>query len=76
MSKLENVLNRQKEGAKFVLSAQMLGMEIDDFETVVKAWCEGGGPGFSVVGVPHRAFVDGRFVISRVTVMKTTLASS
>ncbi|HXA47216.1 MAG TPA: hypothetical protein VNW52_06280 [Burkholderiaceae bacterium] len=71
MSKLENVVNRQKDGAKFVLSAQMLGMEVDEFEVVATIWCEQGGPGFSVVGVPHRAFVDGKFVISRVTVMKT-----
>jgi hypothetical protein len=70
MAKLDDVVNKQKDGAKFVISAQMLGMDADEFEIVAKTWCEHGGPGFSVVGMPHRAFVEDRFVITRITVMK------
>jgi hypothetical protein len=76
MAKLDDVVNKQKDGAKFVISAQMLGMDMDEFEIVAKTWCEHGGPGFSVVGVPHRAFVDDRFVITRITVMKTPVSPS
>lgn len=70
MANIEDVLKRQKDGAKFVISAQMLGMETEDFDVVAKIWCEKGGPGFAVVGAPHRSYIDDRFVISRVTVMK------
>lgn len=74
MANIEDVLKRQKDGAKFVISAQMLGMEAEDFDVLAKIWCETGGPGFSVIGAPHRIYVDDRFVISRVTVMKALAA--
>ncbi|SFB28252.1 hypothetical protein SAMN04515620_1352 [Collimonas sp. OK607] len=67
---IEEVLARQKEGAQFVLSAPLLGLELEDFDTVAKIWVAEGGPGFKVAGVPHRKCVDGDFFIDRVTVVK------
>ncbi|MEO8838435.1 MAG: hypothetical protein ABI351_06960 [Herbaspirillum sp.] len=70
MSRINDFVNRQKTGATFVISAPMLGLTLDEFDTVARVWVSGGGPGFNVVGVPHRAVMDGEFFISRVTVIK------
>ncbi|MFC5473435.1 hypothetical protein [Paraherbaspirillum soli] len=70
MAKIEDVVKRQKDGASFVLSAPMLGLDLEDFDTVAKIWVREGGPGFKVAGVPHRKCVDGEFLIDRVTVVK------
>ncbi|AIY42928.1 hypothetical protein LT85_3770 [Collimonas arenae] len=67
---IEEVLQRQKEGAQFVLSAPLLGLDVEDFDTVAKIWVTDGGPGFTVVGVPHRKCIDGEFFIDRVTATK------
>lgn len=72
MAKLEDIVRKQKTGATFVISAQMLQMTPRDFDALAQVWDDEGGPGFNVVGVPFRVVVDGEFVISRVTVMRTT----
>jgi len=68
---LEAFVRRQKEGATFVISAQMLRMAPEAFDSLAQAWFDDGGPGFNVVGVPFRSVVDGEFLISRVTVIRT-----
>lgn len=73
MAMIEDFVKRQKEGAKFVITAQMLHLTPEEFDTVAQIWVDDGGPGFNVVGVPHRTLVDGDFFISRVTVIRTTL---
>jgi hypothetical protein len=72
MNILDDFVKRQKEGATFVISAQMLRLTPEEFDTVAQIWADEGGPGFNVVGVPHRTVQDGEFFISRVTVIKTT----
>lgn len=71
MAKIEDIVKRQKQGARFVLSAQMLGMEVEEFDTVAKIWAAEGGPGFQAAGVPFRKVIDGEFLIARLTVVKT-----
>lgn len=71
MAALEDFVKKQKEGATFVITAQMLRLQPQDFDTLAQKWLEDGGPGFNVMGTPHRVVVDGEFFISRVTVIKT-----
>jgi len=71
MAKLEEIVKRQKLGAKFVLSFQMLGMDVETFDTAAQTWIEHGGPGFEAAGVPFRKVIDGEFLIARLTVVKT-----
>lgn len=70
MASLEEIVSKQKLGAKFVLSAPMLGMDIASFDTQAALWAEHGGPGFEAVGVPFRKVIDGQFLIQRLTVVK------
>lgn len=72
MASLDDLVKKQKTGASFVISAQMLRMKPQDFDPMAQRWLDDGGPGFNVVGVPHRTVVDGEFLISRVTVIRTT----
>ncbi len=72
MASIDDVVRKQKAGAQFVISAQMLRMKPQDFDPLALSWLEEGGPGFNVIGVPHRTVVDGEFLISRVTVIRTT----
>ncbi len=72
MSTVDDLVRRQKEGAQFVISAQMLRLKPQEFDPIAQRWFDDGGPGFNVVGVPHRSVVDGNFLISRVTVIRTT----
>jgi hypothetical protein len=72
MATLDDLVRKQKTGAQFVISAQMLRMKPQDFDPMAQRWLDDGGPGFNVVGVPHRSVVDGEFLISRVTVIRTT----
>jgi hypothetical protein len=74
MASIEGFVKKQKAGAQFVITAQMLRLKPQEFDTLAKAWLDDGGPGFNVVGVPHRTVVDGEFLISRVTVIRTTAA--
>jgi hypothetical protein len=68
---LENFVKKQKEGAAFVITAQMLRMTSAEFDTLAQVWLDDGGPGFNVKGVPFRSVVDGEFFITRVTVIRT-----
>jgi hypothetical protein len=72
MASIEDVVRKQKTGAQFVISAQMLRMKPQDFDPMAQRWLDDGGPGFNVVGVPFRIVVDGEFLISRITVIRTT----
>jgi hypothetical protein len=71
MVSINNFVKKQKAGAQFVITAQMLKLRPQEFDSLAKLWIDDGGPGFNVVGVPHRTVVDGEFVISRVTVIRT-----
>lgn len=75
MAALDDFVKKQKDGARFVITAPMLRLPPAQFDTLAQAWLDDGGPGFNVVGVPHRVVVDGEFLISRVTVIKTRSAS-
>lgn len=75
MAMLDDFVNKQKEGAKFVITAQMLRLPPQNFDTLAQGWLDDGGPGFNVVGVPHRSVVDGEFLITRVTVIRTRTQS-
>jgi hypothetical protein len=70
MAGMEDIVNRQKEGARFVLSGAMLHLAPDEFDIVARLWISDGGNGFRVDGVPHRRCIDGEFFIDRVTVVK------
>lgn len=72
MATLEEFVRKQKAGAQFVISAQMLRMPPRDFDALANVWLDDGGPGFNVLGTPFRVVVEGEFVISRVTVIRTT----
>jgi len=72
MATLDELVKKQKAGAQFVISAQMLRLKPQEFDPMAQRWLDDGGPGFNVVGVPHRSVVDDEFLISRVTVIRTT----
>lgn len=71
MATIDDFVKRQKDGATFVITAQMLRLKPEEFDMLAQVWIDDGGPGFNVVGVPHRSLVDGEFFISRMTVIKT-----
>lgn len=72
MASIDDLVKKQNAGAQFVISAQMLKLRLQEFDALAKIWLDDGGPGFNVVGMPHRVVVDGEFLISRVTVIRTT----
>jgi hypothetical protein len=72
MASINEFVKKQKAGARFVVTAQMLRVTVQEFDKLAQGWTDDGGPGFNVVGVPHRVVVDGEFLISRVTVIRTT----
>lgn len=74
MASVNDLVKKQKAGAQFVITAQMLRLKPQEFDPLVQRWLDDGGPGFNVVGVPHRTVIDGQFLISRVTVIRTTAA--
>ncbi len=72
MVALEDIVRKQKAGAQFVITAQMLRLKPQEFDALAQRWLDDGGPGFNVLGTPHRTVVDGDFYISRITVIRTT----
>ncbi len=70
MSTLDDFVNKQKPGARFVITAPMLRMTPQQFDSVAQEWMEDGGPGFDIAGIPHRVVIDGQFYIARVTVQR------
>ena len=75
MAKIDEVVARQKEGARFVLTAPMLGLSAQQFDIIANEWIDEGGSGFAVSGVPHRTCIDGEFFINRITVVKLVAGS-
>jgi hypothetical protein len=71
MATIDEFVKRQKDGATFVITAPMLRVKPAEFHALAQAWYDDGGPGFNVIGTPHRSVVDGEFFITRVTVIKT-----
>jgi hypothetical protein len=74
MATIDDFVKKQKDGAKFVITAPMLRLDPEEFDTLARIWHDEGGPGFNVIGVPHRTVVNGEFYITRVTVIKTRTA--
>lgn len=72
MATLEDIVRKQKTGAQFVITSQMLKLKPQEFDALAQLWLDEGGPGFNVMGTPHRSVVDGEFFISRITVIRTT----
>lgn len=72
MATIDEFVKKQKAGAQFVITAQMLRMKPAEFDALAQRWLDDGGPGFNVIGVPHRSVVEGEFLITRVTVIRTT----
>jgi hypothetical protein len=72
MASIDDFVKKQKAGAQFVITAQMLRLKPQEFDNMAQSWLDDGGPGFNVVGVPHRTVIDGEFLISRVRVIRTT----
>lgn len=72
MAAILDFVKKQKAGAQFVITAQMLRVTPEQFDTLAQGWLDDGGPGFNVIGTPHRTVVDGGFFISRITVIRTT----
>jgi hypothetical protein len=71
MQKLNNIIQKQKPGAHFVISAPMLGMEVSAFDELVQTWQTQGADGFHIHGIPFRKVIDGQFFIQRVTLVRT-----
>ena len=74
MALIEDILNKQKDGAKFVISALMMHLDPEEFDTLVQMWLKDDNRGFELVAVPHRARVDGEFYIDRITVTRVIAA--
>lgn len=72
MASIEDLVRKQKAGAQFVITAQMLKLKPQEFDALAQQWLDEGGPGFNVKGMPHRTVVDGEFFITRITVIRTT----
>lgn len=71
MAQIDDIVNKQKPGATFVISARMLHMPAQEFDALAQSWYDDGGPGFNVIATPHRVVVDDAFLIARVTVVRT-----
>ncbi len=72
MAAIDDFVRKQKAGAQFVITAQMARLEPQEFDTLAQQWLDDGGPGFNVIGVPYRMVVEDAFLITRVTVIRTT----
>ncbi|MFZ6801620.1 hypothetical protein [Undibacterium sp. Di24W] len=70
MQALQLIVDKQKIGARFVISAPMLGLDPVAFDRLAQSWIATGGPGFVLDGIPFRKVVDGQFFIQRVTVKR------
>ncbi|MBI3711468.1 MAG: hypothetical protein HY253_00675 [Burkholderiales bacterium] len=61
---------KQKIGARFVITAPMLGLDVIAFDRLAQRWVAEGGPGFVLDGIPFRKVIDGQFYIQRLTVLR------
>jgi hypothetical protein len=50
----------------------MFKLRAQDFDKLAQVWLDDGGPGFNVIGMPYCVVIDGNFLISRITVIRTT----
>ncbi|MBY0574525.1 MAG: hypothetical protein K2P84_12670 [Undibacterium sp.] len=73
MHDLNHLVEKQKIGARFVLSAPMLGIDAIAFDQLAQTWISDGGPGFVLDGIPFRKVIDGQFFIQRVTVVRVAV---
>ena len=48
MAGIDDFVNKQQPGARFVITAQMLRMTPQQFDSLAQEWMEDGGPGFDV----------------------------
>ena len=72
MANLEQIVERQAAGSRFVISAAQLGLSVMAFDELVQGWLAHGAPGFEMAAVPHRKCIDGEFFVDRVTVRRQT----
>ncbi len=73
MQDLASLVQKQKIGARFVLSAPMLGLDLVAFDRLAQTWMAQGGEGFRVDGIPFRKVVGGQFLIGRITLQRTEM---
>lgn len=71
-TQLSAVVAKQKIGARFVITAPMLGLDVIAFDRLAQTWLAEGGPGFVLDGVPFRKVIDGQFYIQRLTVLRVS----
>lgn len=71
-AQLSAFVAKQKQGARFVITAPMLGLDAIAFDRLAHTWIENGGPGFVLDGVPFRKVIDGQFYIQRLTVLRVS----
>ena len=72
MARLEDIVAKYQDGARFVISAQMLRLGAEEFDTLVQLWMQDEKRGFELAEVPHRKCIDGEFFIDRITVIKVS----
>jgi len=72
MARLQDIVGKYEDGARFVITAQMLRVGVEEFDTLVKLWLEDEGRGFELADVPHRRVVNGEFFIDRITVIRVS----
>lgn len=70
MPDLKSIVDKQQAGARFVISAPMLGLDLVAFDRLAQTWIANGGPGFILDGIPFRKVINGQFFIQRVTVKR------
>lgn len=71
-TQLNAIVAKQKIGARFVISAPMLGLDVIAFDRLAQSWLGNGGSGFVPDGVPFRKVIDGQFYIQRLTVLRVS----
>ncbi|WP_293775875.1 hypothetical protein [uncultured Oxalicibacterium sp.] len=72
MARLEDIVKKYQDGARFVISAPMLRLDAEEFDTLVKVWMQDDNRGFELAEPPHRKVVDGEFFIDRITVIRVS----
>lgn len=63
MASTDDFVKKRVAGEQFVITAQMLRLKPQEFDSIAQIWFDEGGPGFNVVGTPHRTIVDDEFLI-------------
>ena len=71
-AQLSAFVAKQKIGARFVITAPLLGLDVIAFDRLAQSWVAHGGPGFVLDGIPFRKVIAGQFYIQRVTVLRVS----